>query len=151
MILSAAFTQYGCVSGRLIWTTRDKANYVITVKRIGSDYDTPKHISFIITNSLYSPKYFRTSWPIFVLVILILIHLHNHLQLHTATCNYTQSFAVIRSQSYTVTHVLSSDSWDKSREKISNFYQQMSLCVGRWVKYFRKEYRLLLTWTRPTL
>ena len=32
------------------------------VKRLGSDYDSPKHISFLITNSLYSPK--RVSWPI---------------------------------------------------------------------------------------
>ena len=29
------------------------------VKRLGSDYDSPKHISFIITNSLHSPKHFR--------------------------------------------------------------------------------------------
>ena len=31
--------------------TRESANYVITVKRLGSDYDSPRHISFIINNS----------------------------------------------------------------------------------------------------
>ena len=33
-------------------------------------YDSPKHISFIITNLLYSPKDFRATWPIFYLFIL---------------------------------------------------------------------------------
>jgi len=32
---------------------------VITVKRLDSDYVSPKHISFIVTNSMYSPEDFR--------------------------------------------------------------------------------------------
>ena len=67
---------------------------------------------------------------------------HSNLQLYTVIPSHTQSHTVIHShtQSYPVTRVLSSDSWDKSRVKISNFYQQMSLFVGRWVMHFRKEY-----------
>ena len=52
LVLSAAFTQYGCVSCHLIWITRENANYMVTVKRSGGDCDSPKNISFIITNSL---------------------------------------------------------------------------------------------------
>ena len=35
------------------------------VKRIGSNYDSPKHIPLILTNSIYSPRDFRASWPMF--------------------------------------------------------------------------------------
>jgi len=40
---------------------------VIAVKRLGGDYDSLKLISFIITNSLYSPK---------DLVIFSIVHAH---------------------------------------------------------------------------
>ena len=33
------------------------------VERLGCNYDSPKHFSFIITNSLYRPKGFRASSP----------------------------------------------------------------------------------------
>jgi len=33
------------------------------MKILGGDCDSPKHISFIITKSLYSPKAFRATWP----------------------------------------------------------------------------------------
>ena len=46
-----AFTQFGCVSGHLIWITRGNANEVIMVKRLSSDCDSSKHISFIIPNA----------------------------------------------------------------------------------------------------
>ena len=36
----AAFSQFGCVSGLLVWITRENVNYVIMVKRLGSDYDS---------------------------------------------------------------------------------------------------------------
>ena len=33
-------------------------------ERLGSDYGSPKHILFIISNSLYCPKDFRATWVI---------------------------------------------------------------------------------------
>ena len=39
---------------------------MITVKTLGSDYGSPKHFPFIITNLLSSPIDFRSSWPIFL-------------------------------------------------------------------------------------
>ena len=44
--------------------TRENANYVIMVKILGSDYDSPNHISNIIKNTQYNPKDFMASWPI---------------------------------------------------------------------------------------
>ena len=49
LILSAVFTNFGWFPGLLIWITRENANYVIMMKRLSSGYDSPKHISFIIT------------------------------------------------------------------------------------------------------
>jgi len=37
------------------------------VMRLGNDYDSPKHISFIIPNSLISPNDLGACWPIFSL------------------------------------------------------------------------------------
>ena len=43
------------------------------VKRLGSDYDSSEHISFIIVNSLCCPKDFRASWPNFLYNFIIYI------------------------------------------------------------------------------
>ena len=40
------------------------------VKSLGSDYDSHKHSSFIITKSVYGPKDFRASRPMFINVLL---------------------------------------------------------------------------------
>jgi len=49
-------------SGHLAWITRENANYVIMIKRLGSDYDSPKHISFVIMQTRYIFQ--RTSGPL---------------------------------------------------------------------------------------
>ena len=58
-ILSPAFTQLA------VLITKENVNYVIMVKSLGNDCDSSKYNSLIITNSQYSPKGFRTTWPIF--------------------------------------------------------------------------------------
>ena len=50
LILYVAFIQFG--SGHLIKITRENVSYVIMVKRLGSDYVSPKCNIFIIMNSL---------------------------------------------------------------------------------------------------
>jgi len=42
--------------------TLENPTQVIMVKRLGSAYDSPKHVSLIITNSRYGSKVFRASW-----------------------------------------------------------------------------------------
>ena len=39
-----------------MWITRSDVNRVITVKRLDGDYDSTKHISLVIANSLYNPE-----------------------------------------------------------------------------------------------
>jgi len=54
--------QINCASGHLVmvWITTDnEANYAMIMKRLGSDYDSPTYILFIITNSQYNPMDFR--------------------------------------------------------------------------------------------
>ena len=60
-----AFT-HGCDSGHLMNNQRKclLSDYGEEVKRLGSDYVSPKHILFIITKSLCNLKDFRVSWPI---------------------------------------------------------------------------------------
>ena len=52
LILSAAFTQFGCVSGHLI------NNQIKCQLGDYDSYDSPKYYSFIFTNSHYSPNDF---------------------------------------------------------------------------------------------
>ena len=52
--LVAAFMQFGCVSANVIRITRENANNMVMLKRLGSECDSPKHISLIIINTLFS-------------------------------------------------------------------------------------------------
>ena len=58
---------FSVICSMLLYTHTNTRTHacVYTVKRLDCDYGSPKHISYIIINSLYSPKHSGASWSLF--------------------------------------------------------------------------------------